>query len=353
LTSTIEFEKQTFEIKLRSPSAGFGLRSQTIERRKDPLLDRWCRINLDRANRPKVASGDSSIRELVEASRKGCPFCPENVESSTPMFPEELIPEGRLIYESAVVFPNLYPFGQGHAVVIFTQEHFLPLDRFDAATIKRGLKAAIAYFKALSEEGANVEFCSINWNHMPTAASSILHPHFQVVAEERPTRYVNETAEASARYMKLAGTGFWHDLVKVERATGERFIGDVEDTSWLASFAPLGNNEVIGVADGTSGLLDLDDRTVVGLAAGMSAVLRGYHRLGVQAFNASIYSGPLSRPSSSFPSHVRMISRPSPKQFNTADSGFLERLHDEVVAETMPESTALSIRKELDTGPLT
>ena len=89
----VRFEKSLQETTILTPSTGFKPQVQLIERRKDTLLDRWCRINIERANRPKIRAGDSSILELVESTRKSCPFCPDHVDADTPMFPESLIRE--------------------------------------------------------------------------------------------------------------------------------------------------------------------------------------------------------------------------------------------------------------------
>ena len=193
----VRFEKSLLETTILTPSTGFKPQVQVVERRKDTLLDRWCRINIDRANRPKVKSGDSSVLELAESSRKSCPFCPDRVEANTPKFPENLISDGRLRVGEAVPSVPIFAFAQHHAVVILTADHFLPLDRFDEVHIRDGLEASISFLKAVKARYPRVRFCSINWNHLPTAAASMLHPHFQVIADEAPTRYLHETLEAS------------------------------------------------------------------------------------------------------------------------------------------------------------
>jgi galactose-1-phosphate uridylyltransferase len=42
-----------------------------------------------------------------------------------------------------------------------------------------------------------------------------------------------------------------------------------------------------------------------------------------------------------------MISRPNIKPVYTTDTGFMERLHDEVVVETRPEDAASKIRSTI------
>jgi galactose-1-phosphate uridylyltransferase len=326
-----------------TPSTGFTPQVQLIERRKDTLLERWCRINIERANRPKVKSGDQSILELVEASKKSCPFCPDRIETNTPKFPDYLIHEGRLRVGEAVAFPNLFAFAQHHAVVVLASEHYIPLDKFDEDHIENGLEASIGYLKAVRRRFPKVKYCSINWNHLPTAAASMLHPHFQVISDELPTRYLYEVLEASRIFKEKHGVSYWREIVEVEDKIQERFIAEFGETKWFTSFCGLGNNDVIGVVD-YANVFEMDEKPLMDLSKGLSAMLRGYKSLGVQGFNMSLFSGPLDSKSHDFSVHLRMISRPDVKPLYTTDTGFMERLHDEVVVETKPEDVATRIR---------
>ncbi|MGD0803499.1 MAG: hypothetical protein ABSA11_05425 [Candidatus Bathyarchaeia archaeon] len=339
----VRFESSIKETTILTPSTGFKPQVQLVERRKDTLLDRWCRINSERANRPKVRAGDSSVLELVESSRKSCPFCPDHLEANTPMFPESLILGGRLRVGEAVAFPNLFAFAQHHAVVVLTAEHFLPLEKFDALHIKNGLEASIRYVRAVRVKYPRVKFCSINWNHLPTAAASMLHPHLQVIADEEPTRYVYDELEASRIFHDKHGISYWRDIVEVEEEKAERFIAKFGVSNWYTSFCGLGNNDVTGVVDAPN-VFDMSEAMLGDLSEGLSALLRGYSALGVQGFNLSLFSGPLDSQLRDFSVHLRMISRPDVKPIYTADTGFMERLHDEVVVETRPEDVAFKIR---------
>ncbi len=342
----VKFEKSLKETTILTPSTGFKPEIQVVERRKDTLLERWCRINIERANRPKIKAGDSSVLELAESSRKTCPFCPDRVETNTPMFPRSLIPEGRLRVGEAIALPNLFAFAQHHAVVVLTREHFLPLDRLDAMHIRNGLEASISYIKAVRAKHPQVRFCSINWNHLLTAAASMLHPHFQVIADEAPTRYIYEALEASRVFQEKHGVSYWSDIVEAEEENLERFIGGFGGSKWYTSFCGFGNNNVVGVVD-ASNLFEMSEATLGDFSKGLSAMLKGYNALGVQGFNMSMFSGPLDTQSRHFSVHLRMISRPDVKPLYTTDTGFMERLHDEVVVETMPEDVASKIRSAI------
>lgn len=350
MTSHVKFESQIQEAKILNPITGFTPQTQAVERRKDPLLNRWCRINVERANRPKSKSGESSVPQLVESSAKTCPFCPERILTSTPKFPGGLLSDGRLRVGEAVVVPNLFAFAANHAVVVLTKEHFLPLDAFNPELILNGLKASIKYLAVVRESNPQVKFCSINWNNLPTAAASMLHPHLQVIADEVPTLYLSESLVASGDYVKKHHKIYWLDLVEAERRLGERYIGDFGESRWLTSYCGLGNNEVQGILE-ASNFLELSEDQLRDYSTGLSTMLKGYHINGIQAFNLSLYSGPLDAETRGFRVHSRMISRPDVKSVYTADTGFMERLHDEIVVETMPEEVASRMRAAISESP--
>jgi galactose-1-phosphate uridylyltransferase len=342
----VKFEKQIQETRILSPLTGFTPQTQAVERRKDPLLDRWCRINVERANRPKSSGGDSSIPQLVESTAKNCPFCPDRIQTSTPKFPSDILPDGRLRVGEAVVVPNLFAFAQHHAVVVLTKKHFLPLDEFHPELILNGLKASLKYLEAVRASNPRVRYASINWNNLPTAAASMLHPHLQIIADEVPTLYLSEAIASSERYYEENGVSYWLDLIEAEYDLGERYIADFGGSSWLTSFCGMGNNEILGVLK-ASNLFELSESQLSDYSDGLSMMLKGYHKMGVQAFNLSLYSGALDVDTRGFSVHSRMISRPDVKSVYTADTGFMERLHDEIVVETMPEDVASRMREAI------
>ena len=339
----VKFEKQIQESRILSPLTGFTPQTQAVERRKDPLLNRWCRINVERAYRPKSKAGDSTVTQLIEFTAKNCPFCPERISTSTPKFPSDLLPEGRLRVGDAVVVPNLFAFAQHHAVVVLTKNHFLPLDEFHPELILNGLKASLKYLEAVRVNNPQVRYASINWNNLPTAAASMLHPHLQIIADETPTLYISESIAFSEKYYEKNGVNYWLDLVEAERELGERYIAGFGRSNWLSSFCGMGNNEIMGVLK-ASNLFELSESQLSDYSDGLSMMLKGYHKWGVQAFNFSLYSGPLDVNTLGFSVHSRMISRPDVKSNYTADTGFMERLHDEIVVETMPEEVAKNMR---------
>jgi len=122
-----------------------GHRGQ-IEYRFDPLITGQVRINPARARRMKQAEvGESELAQLIKRSKETCPFCPERAEKDTPYFPKDICEKERIRVGQSLVFPNLNPFGECHAIGILSKEHFLNLNEHSPQMIKDNLLAANSY----------------------------------------------------------------------------------------------------------------------------------------------------------------------------------------------------------------
>ena len=341
----ITFEKTVQEARLLSPLHDLKLITQPIELRKDPLTGRRCRINLERAKRPKQAAKTTDMENIIEASRAKCFFCPENLEKMTPMFPEDF-PERRIKVGTACIFPNLFPFGGFHAVGVFSKDHHLDPNQFSPKLLEDCFEGCLRYFEQVHEKHPEIKYWYINWNYMPPAAASIIHPHVQLTADPDPTSRLHEFIKSSKSYFDREGSNYWSDLVEAERKKGERFIGKTGSVVWITSFAPEGNSEVVAVFTEISAMTHLKKLGLGDFCDGLSRTLEGYHALGVQSFNMTTFSGPCDEDLSKYYLlNAKLVSRPSPRQFYTSDDGFMEKLHHESVIETMPETLAEKLRK--------
>ena len=107
----IKFNKHVSEAVLHSPLKDFALDSQTIENRADPLTGWTGIIRTGRQFWQHMYNTDENLLlEIGEKTRERCFFCPEKVNESTPRYPEEFIPEGRITVGEACLFPNLFAF---------------------------------------------------------------------------------------------------------------------------------------------------------------------------------------------------------------------------------------------------
>ncbi|MEM3012424.1 MAG: hypothetical protein QW084_03575 [Candidatus Hadarchaeales archaeon] len=338
------FRREVREARFLSPVQGFAPVTQRVEFRQDPLTGRWSRINLERAKRVRQAVGESPL-DLLRESARGCYFCPENLESSTPKLPPEFGDE-RMSRGEAVLFPNLFPFAEFHAVVVLSREHLLTIREFPPRMLEDALGLSLEYFGRVRKVEPAIGYAMLNWNHLPSAAASIVHPHLQLLADRTPTFWLERVMEGGRRYRGRTGRNFWLDLLKEERRRGERWIGEGGGICWLTAFAPQGQNEVWAVFREASCFGEVGEAEVKELAVGLSRILKGYAELGVETFNLTSFSGPEDGGSRRYHRlSLRLISRPLLRPLYTSDSGFMERFQYEPVVESMPEELAVKLRK--------
>ncbi|HKZ45321.1 MAG TPA: hypothetical protein VJ343_01305 [archaeon] len=340
----IKFEKRSLKTEIRNPLLNFAIDKQEIELRKDPLTGMFCRININRSKRvhPGLAEPDS-VKQVIEKSKPKCPFCSVNIFKVTPKF---VGMKERFILGNSVIVPNLYPFGTFHGVAVLSpKHHYLKLDEISPKLLYESLENIIDFFKVANKKKPRFKYHSINFNYMPPAAASIIHPHFQIILDDKPTRMTDLLIKKSSEYFKRAKSNFWSDLVKTEKKKKERFIGETGNFSWLADFAPIRNNQVSGVCKGISNFSQMKTSQIRDLANGLSKIFKRLWDNKVRTLNLTIYSGPADKDISDyFLLNLKLISRPVLAQYYVSDIGFMEYMHQEPVVETLPENVAKSLR---------
>ncbi|MHC1585157.1 MAG: hypothetical protein ACXQS7_02675, partial [Candidatus Syntropharchaeia archaeon] len=339
----MRFEKEIRKATILTPLRNFEIDSQSIEYRKDPLTGIVCRINEKRAGRVKQAQKkEKDVEKIIEETKRNCFFCPENIEKSTPKFPKEVCEKGRITIGDCCLFPNLFSFGEYHAVATLTSEHHVDVGRFTQDMVGNNLRACLEFANTIWERG-RVEYPMYNWNHLPPSAASIVHPHVQFLMDREPTIYWKKILDESKRYYEREGRNFWEDLVEAERK-GERFIYENSSLFSSASFCPQGNREILIVFKGARSLLDLDEKMIKDFSACITKLLRGYEKIGVESFNLTTFSAKMGEKENFFSLHAKLISRPSFNPYYTSDAGFMERFHYETIIESKPEDFAREMR---------
>jgi UDPglucose--hexose-1-phosphate uridylyltransferase len=337
------FSKWTIESELRNPTDNFRLEKQKIEGRKELLTSRACRINVKRSERKKQAQTGTGYSELIELSAKNCYFCPNNIKTATPMFPSNLVPEGRIKLGETTAFPNLFSFAKYHAVATVSRQHFLGIDEFTLKQIQDTMKASLNYFRIVRSSDRKAAYPIFSWNFLPPAGASVIHPHVQLTVDEQPTNLAWLYLTACQSYFKKYNENYWLSLLESEEQEGTRFLGKIGDVSWITSYVPLGNDEICGVFHNISSLYELDDQAIVDLSKGLKRVFTAYTLYGIHSFNLSTLSA--SGADESFRLVVRIIARPYPQSYYNNDSGFMERLHEEVIVESLPEKVASDLKE--------
>ena len=347
MAEKIEFDKHIQDSTIHNPMMDNQLDTQSLEIRKDPLTGAQSVFNPrleDKVSMFYEPSDTALIEKLAEESRANCFLCGDTWKQITPTYPKDLIPEGRIQIGKAVLFPNLFPVAQIHSVIRVGDKHYVPLSEFDPQTVEDAFETSVELARKLITAGMNVRYLTVNGNYLGPAGASIAHPHFQVVGGDMPFTYLENIMDLCRQYFQKHRTCYWSDLVELEKEKEGRYIGATDSVEWLASFAPSGTNEVIGVLPKRRQFLELDGKDLSGVAKGLVNVLSGYAEMGISTFNFSIYSGPLGDRDDSIRCFIRIISRQNVYENYRTDDYFLQKLLDNELILTPPEALAKNLQ---------
>jgi galactose-1-phosphate uridylyltransferase len=337
MTMSVEFKKIRSQVRLMNPFKGHSLDEIPFEIRFDPLTGETGRVfDLPfKAEKPDVA-------DIVDRSRKiFCPFCPVSLEKSTPEFPKDLIPEGRIKVGDATLIPNLAPFEKHAGVAIFSKEHFLPMENLTPETMRDAFSASLLYLKRVAQSDPLVRFFSINWNYMPPAGSSIVHAHLQPNAGDVPTNALREQIEGCRRYWQENQRGFWNDFIQAEKQRDERYLGAIGSTFWAMSFVPVSFlPDVQCVFPEHLTLLELSHDDLECFLEGLSRTLKYFLQKNIYSFNVSIFS---TKEEESHRVNARICPRLLPRPIGNSDIAYPQMMHKESFTVRPPEA----VRKEL------
>ncbi len=330
----MEFESIRKETIMLNPEKNMAKRSIPSEIRIDPLTRRTARI----CHFMKLQWEKPDFETLVAGTDAWCPFCADKVLTITPCFPPELIPEGRLQKDDMVIFPNIAPYDSIGAVATFGNRHYIPMTDFEPAHMASAFSFALDFFRRVDATGhPESAYPIINWNYMPPAGSSLIHPHLQVFATSSAPNLMQQELRAAKRYRESQGANYWDDLVAAEMQCGERYLGKIGRSYWLSAFAPMGvAGDVLAVVEGVRCTLELDDRDLLDIATGLAKVMAEYDKLGIYSFNMNFFTGTRTD------DHYRFHLLFSPRTFfnqklGTPDIGALRNLFNETLCMAYPE----------------
>lgn len=330
---SINFIKTRKESTFLDPRNNFEAQTITIEVRKDPLTERVSRIF---PFRQMFLHRHDWTPFVEDSKRKFCPFCPEVVEQVTPKFIKTITSEGRIKVGNAMAIPNLNPYEKHAAVVIMSPKHYIAMDAIDINTIVDSLQAALTYLsRVAATDPAEGHYPSINWNYMPYAGGSIIHPHLQVLTSSEPSTFNKQLISSSMEYFKKYRQNYWVDLIDAEIKSGERYIGQTGGIHWISAFAPRHAGEILGILPGKQTIDDLDEQDLKNLATGLQKVILYYDRKNIPSFNAALY---FSRQDDlGFTIHLRIVGRFTIFPLVGSDITHMQVLHDDPWTVILPE----------------
>ena len=333
----IEFEVSRQVCRFLDPTRGFEPVEKVTEIRRDPLTGRMSHI-LDMGFKPEKPDVEKMV---AEARASFNPFAPDKREEVTPRFLDEVegIAGGRLSVGEALVVPNLFPYDRYSAVTVLSDTDFVPLDGFSEDLIVDAFRADLAYLRRLREtDGEELRHYSANWNYMPLAGGSVVHPHHQLIASPIPTNYLRDVEAGLTRY----GGDYFGDLVRLEE-DGERWVGRVGNVSWLTGFAPLGHIDVVGVFGERASIFDLTDEDIGALARSLLRIFAYLDEEGFASFNFALYG---LEGAEGFTVHCRLSPRfLLSNALGASDVNYFEISHAESLAFFYPEAAARGLRE--------
>ncbi|HKC20003.1 MAG TPA: hypothetical protein VKE27_10270, partial [Candidatus Dormibacteraeota bacterium] len=128
-------------------------------------------------------------------------------------------------------------YSKHSAVGVYSPDlHYLPLDRMTSRLVADNLGAHVEFVKAVMKVDPEAVWASINANHMLPSGSSLFHPHVQSSVDPSPSTMQQMLASVP--------DGRFQQYLEAERRSGDRYIANTGTVEWLASFAPMGFNEV-------------------------------------------------------------------------------------------------------------
>ncbi len=344
--SSINFETSNTEIVILNPFKEFSEEVHTVEIRKDPLLGSISAYNPRLKDKVKFFFGNSDealVSSMVEETAKSCIFCGERLEQNTPQYPPSLVPDGRIRVGDAVLFPNLFPIGKYHSVIVLSEAHFLKLSEFTPDVIDNGLQAARKFVDLIYKWDTAPLFIAINANYLFPAGATLAHPHLQMLVSSVAYSYHERLIDAGRVYNIKNGSSYFLDLIKEEKRIGARYIINKGKWHWIAAFSPMGINEIMAIHEDEYDFGRLSAEDLNDLSYGISKVLRLYERLGHLSFNYSILAARMER-SEGFRCLVKIISRQNPyRNYRNDDYFFQKLLHSELIIN-LPEDLASDLR---------
>ena len=130
MTEKIEFVKHFQASTFHNPMTDNNLDTQQLEIRKDPLTGVQSVFNPRLEDKVAMFYGNSDaalMEKMAKESEPRCFLCEDRWQVMTPTYPENIVPGGRIQVGQAVLFPNIFPAAQIHAVIRVGDKHYVPL----------------------------------------------------------------------------------------------------------------------------------------------------------------------------------------------------------------------------------
>ena len=333
------FHKEVMTVVSRNPEG--SVKKDMLEIRRDPLTGHVARINVSRAKRPHVRSVET--KEVRKNTLAICPFCKENWNKTLQGYAEEFLPKKFIQVGETILFPNKYPFGKHHSVLVLGGKHFHRLGEISPEIWKDAFMCIKTYVeKVIKFERWKNAYVYVNLNFLSPSGASIDHPHMQILVEKDPLTEHKHILENSKKFYRKRSTSYWRWLKK--NCPKNLLIKKSNVLHLMAAFAPIANGEIVGVGKEKS-LFEYTKKELDDLATFIAKLFQVLEKNGWRSMNMAIMFPKNRDEAAYFPTLLRIIKRPEPEAFYTADRGFIEVFYRESVIQILPEDLATSLRK--------
>ena len=340
----ILFKQESIVSSILDPRAGFKHISTRCEDRQNPLTGDSSRI----AHFGSFKIPTPDLKELgAEKFKTKCPFCPENIDEVTPVFPSELLPEGRLKLGVSTVIPNISPYDRFSAVTVMTKEHLMLLPDWTGEKLTGAFQAAAEFCRLTRSAHPEEKYYLISWNYMPPSGGSQVHPHLQVFIGSHGANLYRRELEASENYYMDTGRTFWQDYLEEEQKLSRRYLGSTGKIHWLSSFAPMGLlGDIEAVIPENKSLWELSSDFWSDLSEGLLKVFSYFHAQNIFSFNLALFP---QLEEQHFRTHLRIIPRVSVNpRLGVPDSNVFHMLYQQPICLLWPEEAAKVISTYFD-----
>ncbi len=223
------------------------------EIRQNKISKRWVIFAPARGKRPKDFVRQARNGEDLPEYEPSCPFCPGNERLLTPILTELPHPGGSG-WQIRVVpnkYPALTPEGDGkryeegmymamkgfgrHEVFIEHQRHNHRLSSMTIGEVGNVIEAYYRRYLDISSYDDNMVVVIFR-NHGPTAGTSLLHPHSQLITTGWTPQYVHVREIQAKSYYHEWGSCVFCDILENEISDAGRIVTENDS---FCSFVPF------------------------------------------------------------------------------------------------------------------
>ncbi len=333
----MELVKTTKEAYFLDPFNNFARGSRTCEIRRDPITGRNARILYF----PLKSIPRPDIEEILKKDSSFCPFCPDNIEKITPKFRPDYFSQDRFRVGQSICFPNAFPYDENGAVTVICDQHFVSIPEFSRQMLSDSISCCVEFIKDVRSKQPSALYQSINWNYLPLAGSSIIHPHLQITASTSPTNYYSDVLQTASAYRMEGNGDLFQRLIDLERNLGERFIAETDHFAWLVSFAPAGIFDIMAIFKEKLDPSALEGTILDELVTGIIKSIMFIDSRDMFSYNMSLFFLPGEK---DFTPHMRICPRVSIPPLDTCEINYMKMIHNEPMSTVRPETVSADFK---------